>query len=133
MKNVLDKAIESGQFTVLVDALREAGLDDILSSDGPFTIFAPTDEAFSKLPKKAIENLLHDKERLTEILTYHVIYDTFKYKDVVKMKNAKTVQGTRIIFDISNKTKVNKATIIKSDIECENGVIHIIDEVLIPI
>ena len=132
MENIVETAIKAGNFKTLVKAVQEAGLVDTLSSDGPFTVFAPTDEAFSKLPSDTLENLLQDKEKLTNVLTYHVIDDEVMSNEVVNLNSAKTVNGKDIIIDSSEGVKVNKASVIKTDIKCSNGVIHVIDDVLIP-
>ena len=132
MKNLVQTAIEAGNFKTLVKAVQEAGLVDTLSSDGPFTIFAPTDEAFSKLPAGTLENILQDKEMLTNILTYHVVPNKVMASDVINIKNADTVNGKQLSIDTSKGVKIDKANVIKTDIECTNGVIHVIDEVLIP-
>ena len=132
MKNVVETAIEAGDFKTLVKAVQEAGLVDTLSGDGPFTIFAPTDEAFGKLPEGTIEDLLNNKEKLTEILTYHVIADKVPSESVANLSSAKTVNGKDIMIETDDGVKVNKAQVIKTDIECSNGVIHVIDSVLIP-
>lgn len=132
MKNLVETAINAGKFKTLIIALREAGLYDILSSEGPYTIFAPTDEAFSKLPDGTIENLLKDKEKLTAILTYHVIANRVFSKDVTSLQKANTINGKQVKIEAGTKVKIDNARIIKSDIKCTNGVIHIIDEVLLP-
>jgi uncharacterized surface protein with fasciclin (FAS1) repeats len=132
LKNLIETAINAGKFKTLIIALREAGLYDILSSEGPYTIFAPTDEAFSKLPDKTIDNLLKDKERLTDILTYHVIANRVFSKDVTSLQKANTINGKQVKIKTGNNVKIDNARIIKSDIKCTNGVIHIIDEVLLP-
>ena len=132
MKNLVETAIDAGDFRTLVKAVQEAGLVDTLSMEGPFTVFAPTDEAFAKLESGTLENILNDKERLTEILTYHVVPDKVMSNEVGKIKNAKTVNGKEVSVDISEGVKINNAKVIKPDIECSNGVIHVIDEVLIP-
>lgn len=132
MKNLVETAVEAGNFKTLVKAVQEAGLVDTLSDEGPFTVFAPTDEAFSKLPEGTIEDLLKDREKLTEILTYHVVPNKVMSEEVVKLRNAQTVNGKEITIDTKNGVKVDKATVIKPDIECSNGVIHVIDEVLVP-
>ena len=132
MKDLVETAIDAGNFKTLINALYEAGLADTLSREGPFTIFAPTDKAFSKLPSSTLDSLLKDKERLTEILTYHMIDNKVMSDEVVKNKNIKTVNGKEIIIKISKGFKIDKANVIKPDIECLNGVIHVIDEVLIP-
>jgi len=131
MKNLVETAIEAGMFKTLVKAVREADLVDTLSREGPFTIFAPTDKAFAKLPAGTIDQLLHDKEKLTNILTYHVIANKVMSRDVVKLDSARTVQGNELSIDTSNGVKVDKANVVKADIECTNGVIHVIDKVLI--
>ena len=132
MKNVVDTVISDNQLTMLTTIVRETGLVETLSSDGPFTIFAPTDEAFAKLSQKTIDYLMSDKERLTEILTYHVIHGKIKSDEVLKLKKAITVQGSSLIFQNDSPVKVNKASVLLADIECENGMIHVISEVLIP-
>lgn len=132
MKNVVDTVISDNQLTMLTTIVRETGLVETLSSDGPFTIFAPTDEAFAKLSQKTIDYLMSDKERLTEILTYHVIHGKIKSDEVLKLKKAITVQGSSLIFQNDSPVKVNKASVLLADIECENGMIHVINEVLIP-
>jgi len=132
MKNLVETAIEAGNFKTLVKAVQEAGLVDTLSSEGPFTVFAPTDEAFAKLPAGTIESLLQDKEKLTEILTYHVVQNMVMANDVVNIKNAKTVNGKDLSIDSSDGVKINNSRVLKPDIECTNGVIHVIDEVLLP-
>jgi uncharacterized surface protein with fasciclin (FAS1) repeats len=132
MKNVVETAIEAGNFKTLVRAVQETGLGDILSGEGPFTVFAPTDEAFSKLPARTLENLLQDKEKLTEILTYHVVPNKVMSSDISTIANAITVQGNKLSIDSRHGVKVNNVNVTKPDIECTNGVIHIIDEVLIP-
>ena len=132
MKNLIETAIEAGNFKTLVKAVQEADLVDTLSSEGPFTVFAPTDDAFAKLPEGTIESLLKDKEKLTNILTYHVVPDKVMSDDVIKIKNAKTVNGKELTIDSDNVVKIDDATVIKTDIECSNGVIHIIDSVLLP-
>lgn len=132
MKNIVETAIEAGNFKILVTAVQEADLVDTLSGRGPFTVFAPTDQAFAKLPKGTIENLLKNKEKLTEILTYHVVQQKVMAQSVMKIKSAKTANGYDVKIDTSHGVKVNNANVIKTDIECSNGVIHVIDTVLVP-
>lgn len=132
MKNIVDTAIEAGNFKTLVKAVQEAGLVEKLSEEGPFTVFAPTDEAFSKLPKGTIENLLKDKQKLTQILTYHVVPDKVMSETVMTLSNAKTAQGKELSIDTSQGVKVDQANVVQTDIECTNGVIHVIDSVLLP-
>ncbi|TFG21777.1 MAG: fasciclin domain-containing protein [Promethearchaeota archaeon] len=130
MKNLVQTAIDAGDFKMLVKAVQEAGLVDTLSDDGPFTIFAPTDEAFLKIPVETFQSILKDKEKLTEILTYHVVTEKIMSDKVINLKNAKTVNGKDIKIDATDGVKIDKANVIKTDIECSNGVIHVIDEVL---
>ena len=109
-----------------------AGLIETLKGAGPFTVFAPTDEAFAKLPAGTLDALLKDKAKLTAILTYHVVAGKVMAADVVKLKEAKTVQGQSIKIDTSNGVKVDGANVIKTDIVASNGVIHVIDSVILP-
>lgn len=131
-KNIVETAVDAGSFTTLVAAVQAAGLVDVLSGPGPFTVFAPTDEAFAKLPAGTVEALLADKEKLTAILTYHVVPGAVKAADVVKLTSAMTVQGGSLRIDTSDGVKVNNATVVATDIMASNGVIHVIDTVLIP-
>ena len=132
MKNIVETAIEAGQFTTLVAAVKAAGLVETLSGTGPFTVFAPNDAAFAKLPKGTVEGLLKDKAKLTAVLTYHVVSGKVMAKDVMKMKSAKTLQGGSLTIDTSDGVKVDGAKVIQADIEVSNGVCHIIDSVLMP-
>ena len=132
MKNLIETAIEAGNFKTLIKAVQEAGLVDTLSNDGPFTIFAPTDEAFAKLPPGTFDTLLKDKEKLTNILTYHVVADKVMANEVANLNFTETVNGKDVQIDTSKGVMVDKANVIKTDIECTNGVIHIIDKVLLP-
>jgi uncharacterized surface protein with fasciclin (FAS1) repeats len=132
MKNIVETAIEAGSFKTLVTAVQAAGLVDTLIGTGPFTVFAPTDEAFAKIPKETLEAVLADKVKLTSILTYHVVSGKVMAKDVVGLTSARTVQGSDIKIDSSNGVMVNNANVVKTDIECSNGVIHVIDAVLMP-
>lgn len=132
-KTIVDVAVEAGTFTTLVTAVQAAGLVDTLSSDGPFTVFAPTDEAFAALPEGTVEALLEDTEKLTEILTYHVVAGKVMAADVVSLTSATTVQGQAVSISVENGTvMVNDATVTATDIEASNGVIHVIDSVLLP-
>ena len=110
----------------------EAGLVDTLKSEGPFTVFAPTDEAFAKLPAGTVEGLLKDKDALTKVLTYHVVPGKVLAKDVIGLTSAKTVQGQSISIDTKDGVKVDNANVIKTDIMTSNGVIHVIDSVILP-
>lgn len=132
MKNLVETAIEAGIFKTLIKVIQESGLFDILSKEGPYTIFAPTDEAFSKLPSGTMDNLFQDKEKLTDILTYHVVQDKIMSNDVIKLKKADTINGKQIKIRTDNRVKIDEANIIKTNIECTNGIIHIIDQVLLP-
>ena len=132
MKNLVETAINEGTFKTLIIALRESGLYDILRSGGPYTIFAPTDEAFSKLPDGTIEKLMKDKEKLTDIITYHLIANRIFSNEVISLQKANTINGKQVKIKAGNNVKIDNARIIKSDIKCTNGVIHIIDEVLLP-
>ena len=135
MPDIVDLAI-SGKFNTLVAAVKAAGLVDTLKSPGPFTVFAPTDEAFAKLPPGTVEGLLKDVPKLKSILLYHVVSGKVMAADVVKLKTAKTVQGGEVKIEVKGlfkkKVMVNNATVIKTDIVASNGVCHAIDTVLIP-
>lgn len=132
MKNIVETAIEAGSFKTLVKAVQTAGLVETLSKEGPFTVFAPTDGAFAKLPEGTIEALLKDKERLKAVLTYHVVAGKVMSKDVMGLKSAKTLQGQEVSIDTTKGVKINEANVVKTDIETTNGVIHVIDTVILP-
>jgi uncharacterized surface protein with fasciclin (FAS1) repeats len=132
MKNIVETAIEAGQFNTLVTAVKAAGLVETLSGKGPFTVFAPNDAAFAKIPKATLDGLLKDKGKLTAVLTYHVVSGKVMAKDVMKMKSAKTLQGGSLTIDTSDGVKVDGAKVIQADIEVSNGVCHMIDTVLMP-
>lgn len=131
--NIVETAVSAGSFETLVKALREADLVSTLEGEGPFTVFAPTDEAFAKLPAGTLESLLADKKKLRSILTYHVVPGKVMAADVAGLKSAKTVNGKKL----SIKTKdgavmVDDAKVIRTDILATNGVIHVIDSVVLP-
>jgi transforming growth factor-beta-induced protein len=132
--DIVDTAVKAGSFKTLVAAVKAAGLVDTLKGKGPFTVFAPTDEAFEKLPSGTVETLLkpENKDKLVAILTYHVVAGNVKAADVVKLQSAKTVQGQTVAIDATDGVKINDAKVVKADIDCGNGVIHVIDTVLIP-
>jgi uncharacterized surface protein with fasciclin (FAS1) repeats len=132
MKNIVEIATEAGSFKTLLKAAQAAGLVDTLSKGGPFTVFAPNDEAFAKLPAGTLDSLLKDKKKLAAVLTYHVVPGKVMAKDVVKLKKAKTVQGQEITIDTKAGVKVDNAKVVKTDIEASNGVIHVIDAVILP-
>ena len=131
--DIVDTAVAAGSFNTLVTAVKAAGLVDTLKSAGPFTVFAPTDEAFAKLPAGTVEALLKDPEKLKKILTYHVVAGKVMASDVVKMKSAKTVEGSSAKVMVKGSTvMIDKAKVVKTDIVCDNGVIHVIDTVIMP-
>jgi uncharacterized surface protein with fasciclin (FAS1) repeats len=131
-KDIVDTAVSAGQFNTLVTALEAAGLVDTLKGPGPFTVFAPTDAAFAKIPKKDLDALLADKAKLTAVLTYHVVSGKVMAKDV-KAGPVKTVEGRSFMVKVdAGKVMVDKATVTKTDIVTDNGVIHVVDTVLIP-
>lgn len=137
MPDIVDTAIATGSFKTLVKAVQAAGLVDTLKGKGPFTVFAPTDDAFAKLPKGTVEGLLKDIPKLKAVLTYHVVPGRVMSSDVVKLSSAKTVQGQNVKIDSSKwhlhkSVKVNDANVIKADITTDNGVIHVIDKVILP-
>jgi uncharacterized surface protein with fasciclin (FAS1) repeats len=157
MKNIVETAIDAGSFTTLVSAVKAAGLVDTLSGPGPFTLFAPNDDAFAELPAGTVDELLKDKDRLTAVLTYHVVPGKYMAADVMKMTTAKTVhsatltiatetavieEDTVVVEDdvvveedeiaAFEELTVDDAIVIQADIECTNGVIHVIDSVLGP-
>lgn len=134
-KDIVETAIAAGSFKTLVAAIQAAGLVDTLKSKGPFTVFAPTDEAFSKLPPGTVQDLLkpENKEKLASILTYHVVPGEITAAQVSKMTSAKTVNGEALSVRVDNgSVLVDNAKILKTDIFCTNGVIHVIDSVLLP-
>ena len=130
-KDIVDTAVAAGSFKTLVTALQAAGLVDTLKGKGPFTVFAPTDEAFAKIPKADLDALLKDKAKLTAVLTYHVVAGQVLAKDV-KPGKVKTVQGSELTLATAGGVTVDGAKVIKADIVADNGVIHVIDTVLMP-
>lgn len=134
-KDIVDTAVGAGSFNTLVAAVKAADLVDTLKGTGPFTVFAPTDAAFAKLPAGTLDDLLkpENKAKLQAILTYHVVPGKVMAADVVKLKSAKTVQGQELTITVEGDTvTVNNAKVEKTDIACSNGVIHVIDTVLLP-
>ncbi len=132
MKNIIETAIDNPDFSTLVTAIKAADLVETLSGTGPFTVFAPTNAAFAKIPEATLKAVLQDKEKLASILTYHVVAGAVMSKDVATLTEAKTVQGANIKIDTKNGAMINDAKVITADIECSNGVIHVIDTVLMP-
>lgn len=135
MQNIIDTAVAAGSFKTLAAALTAAGLVDTLNSGGPFTVFAPTDDAFAKLPEGTVDKLLKDVPKLTAILTYHVLSGKVMAADVMKMdgKTAKTVNGADLKITTQGGVNLNGSVhVTKTDIDCSNGVIHVVDAVLMP-
>ncbi len=134
-KDIVDVAAANGSFLTLVAAVKAAGLVDTLKGEGPYTVFAPTDEAFAKLPAGTVENLLkaENKDKLVAILTYHVVSGKVMAADVVTLTSAATVQGQSVNVATNNgAVMINDATVVKADVKATNGVIHVIDTVLLP-
>ena len=134
-KDIVDVAAENGSFTTLVAAVKAAGLVDTLKGDGPFTVFAPTDEAFAALPEGTVEMLLkpENKDKLVAILTYHVVPGKIMAAEVMKLSSAETVQGEAVMVAIDDgNVMINTAKVVIPDVKASNGVIHVIDAVLLP-
>ncbi len=132
-KDIVDTAQSAGSFGTLVQALKEAGLVETLKGEGPFTVFAPTDEAFKKLPEAQLTALLKDKAKLTKVLTFHVVSGSVKAEDVVKLKTAKSLEGSPLAISVSSDgVKIEGAKVTATDIVCSNGVVHVIDTVILP-
>lgn len=131
-KDLIETAREAGSFQTLLTALEAANLMDALKGRGPFTVFAPSDEAFAKLPDGALQSLLADKERLSAVLTYHVVPGLVRSTDVVEMQAARTLQGSEISISADDAVQINNATVVMADVGASNGVIHVINEVLLP-
>jgi len=134
-KDIVDTAVAAGSFKTLATALTAAGLVETLKGEGPFTVFAPTDDAFAKLPAGTLDDLLkpENKAKLSAILTYHVVPGKVMAKDVVSLSSAKTVNGKALSIVVKDgKVTVDSATVIQTDIQCSNGVIHVIDAVMLP-
>ena len=137
MAGICDTAVAAGNFKTLYAATKAAGLVETLNTKGPFTVFAPTDEAFAKLPEGTVEGLLKDIPKLTEILKYHVVNGAVPAADVAVHKNITTLQGQDVKVDaakwhLHKNVKINDANIVKADVKADNGVIHVIDKVLMP-
>ena len=133
--DVVDTAVKAGSFNTLVAAVQAAGLAETLKGEGPFTVFAPTDDAFAKLPAGTVEDLLkpENKDKLAAILTYHVVSGKVMAKDVMTMKEAKTVNGESVTISMEADTvMIDNAKVVTADIECSNGIIHVIDTVILP-
>ena len=133
--DIVDTAVKAGSFNTLVAAVQAAGLAETLKGEGPFTVFAPTDDAFAKLPAGTLDDLLkpENKDKLAAILTYHVVSGKVMAKDVMTMKEAKTVNGQSVMVSMEADTvMIDNAKVVNADIECSNGVIHVIDTVILP-
>lgn len=132
--DIVTVAVEAGNFSTLATALTEAGLIETLQGDGPFTVFAPTDEAFSNLPEGTLESLLADKEALKKVLLYHVVSGKVESGDVVTLNKATTVEGSDLKIEVKDgNVMINDAMVTAVDVQATNGVIHVIDKVLIPV
>lgn len=132
-KDIVETAVAAGSFNTLVTAVQAAGLVETLKSEGPFTVFAPTDEAFAAIPAADLEALLADKEKLTAVLTYHVVAGKVMAADVVGLDSATTVQGSDVDIEVvDGGVRVDGANVVTTDIETSNGVIHVIDAVIMP-
>jgi len=134
-KDIVDTAVSAGSFKTLTTALEAAGLVETLKGKGPFTVFAPTDEAFAKLPEGTLKSLLMaaNKQKLKAILTYHVVAGNVKAADVIKLSSVKTLNGQSVTIKVvGGKVLINGATVVKTDIAATNGTIHVIDTVLMP-
>ena len=132
-KDIVDTAVGAGSFKVLVKLVQDAGLVDVLKSPGPFTVFAPTDEAFGKVPKETLDALAKDKKLLAAVLQYHVLTSAWTTDDFKLVKSTGTAEGRKVTFKIEGGTTwVNDAKIVKAGIGATNGVIHVIDKVLLP-
>jgi uncharacterized surface protein with fasciclin (FAS1) repeats len=132
MPTIVDVAVQAGKFNTLVQAIQAAGLVDTLSGEGPFTVFAPTDEAFAQIPQETLQAVLADKEKLTAILTYHVVPGKLMAADVVRSTQLQTLQGQSITVSTEGGVRVDDANVVQTDIEADNGVIHVIDKVIMP-
>ncbi len=130
--DIVDTAVAAGSFKTLAAALNAAGLTETLKGKGPFTVFAPTDAAFAKLPEGTVEALLKDIPKLTAILTYHVVPGQVTAKEVVKLSSVKTVQGQSLALSTASGVKVDGASVVEADVMASNGVIHVIDTVVLP-
>jgi uncharacterized surface protein with fasciclin (FAS1) repeats len=132
-KDIVDTAVAAGSFKTLAKLLTDAGLIDVMKRPGPYTVFAPTDEAFAKVPKDVLDSLAKDKAKLVAVLEYHVLTSKWTTDDIKLVKQTGTVQGKPVSFGMSGGTlTVNGAKIIKPNVDCSNGMVHVIDTVLLP-
>ncbi len=130
--DIVDTAVSAGSFNTLVTAVKAAGLVQTLKGAGPYTVFAPTDEAFAKIPKAQLDALIADKDALKKVLLYHVVSGKVSSGDVVKLKSAKTAQGSDVMIDASSGVMINSSKVVMADVMTSNGIIHAIDTVLMP-
>lgn len=130
--NIIETAVKAGSFKTLAKALTEAGLVDALSGSGPFTVFAPNDEAFKKVPVEVLQALLKDKDKLVNVLKYHVVPGKLMARDVLGMSSIETLQGSPVTVSNGQSVMIQDAVLVQTDIEADNGVIHVIDSVLMP-
>ncbi len=131
-QDIVETAVAAGSFDTLVTAVKAAGLVETLKGEGPFTVFAPTDEAFAQIPSDQLQALLADKEKLRAVLTYHVVAGKVTAKDVTGLDSATTVQGQSVAIETSDGVRVGGARVVQADIETSNGIIHVIDRVIMP-
>ena len=129
MSNIIETAIAAGSFKTLVSAIQAAGLTETLSGKGPFTVFAPNEDAFAKLPAGTLDGLLKDIPKLKQLLSYHVVPGKQMAADIMKLTTLKTVEGQNLAVTSTNGVRVNNASVIKADVGCDNGVIHVVDTV----
>ncbi len=132
MADIIETAVNAGNFTTLVKAIESADLVELLKSEGSYTVFAPTDAAFSKLAPETLDALLQDIPKLKRILTYHVVFGDVREEDLRQIEEAATVEGSIVAIEVDNGIKVNDAKVLQTDILTDNGVIHVIDSVLVP-
>ncbi|MBW4648846.1 MAG: fasciclin domain-containing protein [Kastovskya adunca ATA6-11-RM4] len=132
MADIVETAINAGSFNTLTQALEAAGLVDALKGEGPFTVFAPVDEAFTRLPEGTLDSLLQDPGKLKKILAYHVLFGDVRSDNLLELEEAETMEGSSVQIDTSHGYKVNQAIIVQPDILTDNGVIHVIDSILMP-
>lgn len=132
-KNIVETARDAGTFTTLIAAIDRAGLESTLAGEGPFTVFAPSDEAFAQLPDGTVDSLLAEPHKLAEVLTYHVVPGRVTAADVVGLATAPTVQGEELPVSVDGSIHVDGARVVSADIEASNGIIHVVDRVLLPV
>jgi len=132
MADIVETAINAGSFNTLVKAVEAADLVDILKSPGPYTVFAPIDEAFARMPEGMLDSLLQDIPKLKKILTYHVLFGDVRTDNLLELEEAETVEGSIVTIDTTNGYKVNQAVVVTPDILADNGVLHVIDSILMP-